>query len=227
MEDFTQNFHQNILHFKKGAIFVGLFRIDKESVMEIIAIAGQPREEIGKKGARSVRAENLIPCVMYGGDETVHFSTTLSEVKGLVYTPDFKVAEVEVGGKKYKCILKDLQLHPVKDSVQHIDFLRLIDGHPVKVEVPVRFRGVAAGVKAGGKLLQNLRKVKIKATPERLVDEMMLDVTSLELGQAIRVRNIDPKEGVEILTSPSVPVAVIEIPRALRSATTTAEKGKK
>ncbi len=193
--------------------------------MEIIAVNGQARPGLGKKVAKAVRNEGRIPCVLYGGDEVVHFSTTLNEVRGVVYTPDFKVAELSVNGKTYRAILKDVQWHPVSDSIMHIDFLRLVEGHPVKVEVPVRFKGVSPGVRAGGKLQQKLRRVQIKTTPEHLVTEISVDISKLELGQSIRVRDIVIEEpGIEIMSSPGVPVATIEIPRALRSATAAAEK---
>lgn len=186
--------------------------------MQVIEIKGQIRNDLGKKGAREARKQEMIPCVMYGAKEVVHFTTTPSAVKNLVYTPDFKVAEVEVDGKKFKCILKDKQFHPVTDAIQHLDFLMLIEGHPIKVEVPIRFKGVSPGVKSGGKLVQKLRTAKIKALPEKLVDEVTVDISKLEMGQSIRIREIEPGEGIEILNSPGVPIATIEIPRALRSA---------
>ncbi|MCB0569710.1 MAG: 50S ribosomal protein L25 [Phaeodactylibacter sp.] len=193
--------------------------------MEIVAVNGQKRVGLGKKETKAVRNEGLIPCVLYGGDEVVHFSTTLNDIRGVVYTPDFKIAELTVEGKAYRAILKDVQWHPVTDSIVHIDFLRLVEGNAIKVEVPLRFTGVSPGVRAGGKLQQKLRRVLIKTTPEHLISEMSVDISKLELGQSIRVRDIVVEEpGIEIMNSPGVPVATIEIPRALRSATAAAEK---
>ena len=192
--------------------------------MKTVAVNGTLRTELGKKGAGSVRRGELVPCVMYGGEEVIHFSATLGDLRHLVYTPDFKTAEVKVEGKSYRAILKEVQFHPVTDAVVHADFLRLIDGHPIKVELPVRFVGVAPGVKAGGKLLQLLRRVLVKATPENLIEELQVDVSKVQLGQSLRIRDIQLEKGIEILMSPSVPVVMIEIPRALRSATTLAEK---
>ncbi|HMO38991.1 MAG TPA: 50S ribosomal protein L25 [Saprospiraceae bacterium] len=186
--------------------------------MQVIAIKGQPRTDLGKRGANAARKQGMIPCVMYGGKEVVHFMTSPSEVRHLIYTPDFKLAEVEVDGKTFKCILKDKQFHPVNDEIRHLDFLILQDKHPVKVEIPIRFRGSSPGVKLGGKLQQNLRTVKIKTTPENLVDELTADISTLELGQSIRIRDMKPGEGIEILSAPGTPIATIEIPRALRSA---------
>ena len=194
--------------------------------MKNVVIKGELRTDLGKKGTKGVRAKGLIPCVIYGGDNPVHFSVQFSEIKDIIYTPDFKIANIEVGGESFRAILKSYQMHPVTEAVEHIDFLRLIDGHPVKVELPVRFYGVSPGVKLGGKLLQTLRKIKVKTTPQHLRDEILMDISSMELGQSIRVRDIKGIEGIEIMSSPGIPVATIEIPRALRSAAAAAEKGK-
>jgi large subunit ribosomal protein L25 len=198
--------------------------------MEAVVVSGQLRPGLGKKGTKAVRNEGRIPCVLYTKDEVVHFSTTGKDVKSIVYTPDFKVADIAIEGKTYRAILKDVQWHPLSDEIVHIDFMGLQPGHTIKVEVPLRFKGVSPGVKAGGKLQQKLRRIRIKTTPENMVDELSVNISSMELGQSIRVRDIIVEdEGVEILNSPGVPVATIEIPRALRSAAAAAEKaaGKK
>lgn len=194
--------------------------------MNVVAVQGQERGVLGKKASKSDRRSQIIPCVLYGGDQQVHFTTTEKEIKNLIYTGDFKLAELEIGGTKIKAIVKEVQFHPVSDKIIHIDFLRLIDGTPIKVEVPVRFRGTSPGVRIGGKLIQNLRKVKVKTLPKDLVDQVLIDISSLELGQSIRVRDIDANEGVEIMNAPGIPVATIEIPRAMRSAATAAAKAK-
>ncbi len=192
--------------------------------MEVIAVNGSNRAGLGKKHAKSVRREGKIPCVMYGGKEVIHFSVDFLNVRDLIYTPDFKLAEISLDGNTYKCILKDYQMHPVSEEILHIDFLRLVEGHTVKVNVPIRFKGTPAGVKEGGKLQQSLRRALIKTKPEYLVDELLVDVTSLTLGQSVRVRDIETNDNIELLNSPSVPVASVEIPRALRSASAAAEE---
>lgn len=194
--------------------------------MKTVAVNGKSRSELGKKGAGSIRREGLIPCVMYGAGEVIHFSALIGDLRHLIYTPDFKLAEVEVEGKKYRAILKEAQYHPVTDNVMHVDFLRLSEGTPIKVDLPVRFAGASPGVKAGGKLIKLIRRVSVKTTPEKLIDELQIDISNLDLGQSLRIRDIQTEDGVEILMSPSIPVAMIEIPRALRSATTAAEKAK-
>ncbi len=195
--------------------------------MNSIPFNGERRTDLGKKSSATLRRDGKIPCVLYGAKEVVHFYTTLSEVKNIIYTPDFKVAELNVDGAKYQCIVKDYQLHPLSNELVHIDFLNLVEGHPIKVEVPIRFKGASPGVKLGGKLLQSVRRVKIKTLPENLVDEVMVDISSLDLGQSLRVRDIETPKGVEIMNAPGIPVVLIEIPRALRSATAAAEKDTK
>lgn len=192
--------------------------------MEIVAISGKLRTEVGKKASAKLRKEGLIPCVMYDANQVVHFTADFKDVKKLIYTPKFKLAELEVDGEKYKCILKDYQMHPVTDEIMHIDFLHLLEGNPVKVEVPIQFTGTSPGVKSGGKLQRLVRRVKLKAFPNYLVDKVTLDISPLEMGQSIRIRDIEPMEGVEIMTSPGVPVAIVDVPRAMRSAQTAAEK---
>lgn len=191
--------------------------------MEIVAVKGQVRSDVGKKSSKAVRKEGLVPCVIYGTHDTKHFTIDPKAVKPLIYTPDFKLAEIELDGNTHKCIVKDIQFHPVTDEIVHLDFLSLSDGQKVKVEVPLKFEGVSPGMKLGGKLQQNLRRVKIKTTPEHLVDSLVLDISHLELGQAVRVRDIAEIEGIEIMSPPGTPIASIEIPRALRSATAAAE----
>jgi large subunit ribosomal protein L25 len=193
--------------------------------METIAFTGQPRTELGKKATREIRQAGNIPCVAYGGGDAVHFVVTPNDVKDLIYTPAFKLAEITVDGKAFKAFVKDLQFHPVTDEIEHIDFLRLVDGQPVKVDVPIRFKGVSPGVKNGGKLIQRLRRIRIKTLPENLVDEMQVDISKLKINESIRIRDIDQKlETIEIMNSPGVPVASVETPRALRSAAAAAAK---
>jgi large subunit ribosomal protein L25 len=179
--------------------------------MEVIKVNGVARPNVGKAATKVVRHSETIPCVLYGGKDNVHFTTTWSEVRHLIYTPDFKTSDLTIDGKTYKAILKEVQFHP-------IDFLQLTPGVPVKISVPLRLKGQSPGVKAGGKLVQSVRKVKIKCLPEALVDEMSADISLLELGQTIRARDVHAKEGIELMMAPSIPVAIIEIPRALRSA---------
>lgn len=192
--------------------------------MQSVQVSGEIRENLGKKSSKATRREGLVPAVLYGAGDPVHFTIKALDVRGLVYSPEFKLAELTLGGKEYRAIVKDYQFHPVTDALRHIDFLALIPGHAIKLQVPVSFVGVSPGVLVGGKLQVSVRRVKIKTTPENLVDKVVLDISQLELGSAIRVRDIDPMEGVEIMNPPGQPIASVEVPRALRSAATAEKK---
>ena len=152
--------------------------------MEVMTLNASTRKDLGKVATKAVRKSNLIPCVLYGGNELQHFTLAPLDLRTLVYSPEFKVVEINVDGQVHKCILKSVQYHPVTDSIMHIDFLRLIENHPIKIEVPISFEGVAHGLKAGGKLIKKMRKVKIKTLPENLIDKIVLDTTSMGLGQS-------------------------------------------
>lgn len=193
--------------------------------MVTVTINGAPRNAVGKAATKADRKSGLIPCVMYGRHEaTVHFTTTFPQIRDLVFSPDFKLAEINVDGKSYRCILKEIQYHPVTDEVTHIDFLELVDGRSIKVEVPLRFAGASPGVRAGGKFIQKLRTVKIKTKPENLVDEMKADVSKLRLGQSLRIRDISAVQGVEIINPPAIPIATVTVPRGLKGASAVEEE---
>ena len=185
--------------------------------MEVIQLNATARTGLGKTASKSARKDNLVPCVLYGGKEVKHFMVAPLDLRPLVYSPEFKVVEVTLDGQAHRCILKDVQFHPVTESILHIDFLRLQESHPVKVEIPIHFEGAAVGLKAGGKLIKKMRKVKIKTTPEHLIDKIILDTTNMELGQSQRIKDLAKSKGVEVLNDVNSPVASIEVPRALRT----------
>lgn len=186
--------------------------------MEIIALQGNPKEGSGKEGTKKIRNTGQVPAVMYksGGGEAIQFALNAPEVRHLVYTSKFKMAEITLNGTTHKCIVKDIQFHPVTDAVLHLDFLELVPGVKFKATVPLRFAGTAPGVKEGGKFIPRMRQINILTTPEKAVDEVSADISSMELGSTIRVRDITPIEGVEITNTAAVPIASIEIPRALK-----------
>ena len=186
--------------------------------MKSIAIQGTKRDDTGKKATKAVRRAGNIPCVIYGGKENIHFSTTKMSVRDLVYAADFKTVDVDVNGKTVKCVLKQTDFHPVTDEILHMDFIELVDTQPIKVELPIRFKGVAPGVKVGGKIIQKLRRAKVKTTPEHLVDELFVDISEMELGESVRVSQLEIGDGIEIMNAPGIPIASVEIPRALKSA---------
>ena len=192
--------------------------------MESVNITASGRSAMGKKPTKAIRREGLVPCVLYGGAEVKHFAAPEKAFKPLIFSPDFKVAEISIDGTSHKCILKASQFHPVGDHLMHLDFIELIPGQSVNAEVPVKCVGVSPGVKTGGKLVQKIRRVKIKTTPENLVDSLSVDISALELGFSVRVSDIITPEGIVIANAPAIPVASVETPRALKSAATAEAK---
>ncbi len=183
--------------------------------MKTITIEGQLRTETGKKAARQLRSQDLVPGVIYGGTQEVSFSAPVLAFKSLVYTPDFQLAEIKAGGKTYTCILKDIQFDKVTDELAHVDFLELVEGRPVIATIPLKFTGSAAGVKAGGKLITKMKALKIKTTPQYLRENIEVDLTNLELNENIRVEDV-VLDNFEILNSPRIPIASIVMTRQLK-----------
>jgi len=186
--------------------------------MEIVAIQGHPKSGSGKKESKKVRRTGHVPAVIYksGGGDALSFSINAPDVRPLVFTPKFKLAEITLDGKVHKAFVKDIQFHPVTEDVVHLDFLEMVPGMRFKATVPLRFTGQAPGVKEGGKFIPKLRQINIMTTPENVVDEVSADISTMELGSTIRVKDIFLPEGVEITNNGSIPIASIEIPRALR-----------
>jgi large subunit ribosomal protein L25 len=191
--------------------------------MKTIAIEGQLRSEIGKAGARTVRSKDQVPGVIYGGATTVHFAATQRTLKPLVYTPDFQIAEVTVDGKKYRCILKDLQFDKVTDALIHVDLLELVEGKSLLAKIPLRFTGTSIGVKNGGRFIVKLTSIKVKCTPEALRECLEVDITNLEIGKNLRVEDIQA-EGITLMQSMRIPVCSVVTTRALKQAEADAAK---
>ncbi|HQV79088.1 MAG TPA: 50S ribosomal protein L25 [Chitinophagales bacterium] len=191
--------------------------------MQTITISGKARQNVGKVATKADRAAGNIPCVMYAGNEVVHFTSTISELRGILYTPKFYKAIINIEGTTHEALLKDVQSHPITEEILHIDFHKLTPGAKVIVEIPIRIIGQSPGVKEGGKLLVKVRKVKVKAAPEDLKDAIDIDISELKLGQSFKVRDIKT-DGLEILNSPAIPLVSVEVTRALKSAATEAAK---
>jgi large subunit ribosomal protein L25 len=193
--------------------------------MNTIELQGQPRTDFGKKATEALRKEEKVPCVMYGGESSTHFSVEYKDLKNIVFTDKFTTVSVNVDGKTTTAILKDVDFHPTTDRILHVDFQELVEKTPVKVQIPVKLTGFAEGVKAGGKLELSLRKLAVKALPSQLVSEIELDITPLELGKSLKVRDL--KTDLEILNPPGIPIAKVIIPRSMRSAASKADDGGK
>jgi large subunit ribosomal protein L25 len=197
--------------------------------MEVFSIIAQKKDITGKKAVGRLRREGFTPCIMYGTGDPVPFVLTEPDYRHLVFSPNFQLVDITLEGKKYKCILKDIQFEPLTGAVRHMDFLMLEPGKKFKAKIPLRFKGVSPGVKLGGKFLALVRTINVLTTPEQVVNEIYADISGMDLGSTIRVRDIEVPAGVIVSNTLSTPIAAIEIPRALKSAQSAAanEGGKK
>ena len=184
--------------------------------MKTFDLEGKLRREVGKKSAKIARATDNVPCVLYGNSENVHFTVTQGAIRKLIYTPEVFVVNLTIDGKKKKAIIKELQFHPVKDTLMHVDFLEITDKKPVAMDIPVKLTGLAEGVKAGGKLNLQLRKLRVKGIYTDFPETITLDVTDLVLGKSIRVGDIK-LDNLEILSPKHAVVCQVKLTRAARS----------
>lgn len=185
--------------------------------MKVFELKGVQREATGKKATKALRATDSVPCVLYGGSENVHFQVTNSDLRKLIYTPNVYMVDLTVGDKKVKAIMKEIQFHPVKDNVLHIDFFEVTETKPIVVEIPVRLEGLAAGVRAGGKLVQDMRKLKVKGLWTNIPDVLTINVENVGLGKTIQVKDLS-FENIEIMNSSNIVVAAVKLTRAARGA---------
>lgn len=177
-------------------------------------MSGSRRANVGKKDAKALRVQDLVPCVLYGGAEQLSFSVATPEFKPLVFTPDVHTVELTIDGNVHKAILKELQLHPVTDRILHADFLEVGDGKTVTMSIPIKVVGNSAGVKAGGKLTKKMRKLKVRGPIEKMPSEITLDITALDLGQSVRAGEI-VLDGLTLLDSPALTAVTIKTSRAV------------
>ena len=191
--------------------------------MKSITIEGHLRTDHGKKAARQIRSQENVPAVIYGGAQEVNFYASAKAFKPLVYTGEFQIAEVTVDGKKYRCILKDLQFDKVTDALIHLDLLELVDDKKVVATLPLKFVGTSVGVKEGGKLVIKIKSLKVKALPKDLVETINVDITTLALNGNIRVEDVKAP-GLEIMNSPRIPIASVVMTRQLKQEEATAAK---
>lgn len=210
--------------------------------MKTFNLAAKPRTELGKKAAKALREQNLIPVVLNGGNivdlpytgtlkdgekvveigngkglVTTDLTVTAEAVRKLIYTPDIFAIELEIDGQKRMAVLKDIQFHPVKDTILHIDLLEVNDTKPVVVEVPVKLEGHAEGVKAGGKLSLSMKKLKVKAIYTNIPERLVINVDNLGLGKTLQVGDLH-FENLELMNAKNAVVCAVQLTRAARGA---------
>ncbi len=210
--------------------------------MKVFQLVAEPRTDLGKKATKALRVENKIPAVLNGGELvdlpyagtlkagekvveiangkgliTTDLVVSLDSIRKLVYTPDIFAIELTVNGEKKMAVLKDIQFHPVKDSILHIDFLEVNDKKPVTIEVPVKLEGHAEGVKAGGKLTLSMKKIKVKAVYTNIPERVVINVDNLGLGKSLQIGELN-FEGLELMNAKNAVVCAVQLTRAARGA---------
>ena len=183
--------------------------------MKTFELKGSEREGTGKKAAKAFRKESLVPCVLYGGDEVVHFTVTKEGIRKLIYSPEVFIVNLTVGAKVYVAILKDSQFHPVSDELLHADFMQIFKDKPVVLDIPIKLEGLAEGVKAGGKLSTDMRKLKVKGLYKDFPERLVINIENLGLGKTIQVGNLN-FDKLELLNSKDNVVAAVKLTRAAR-----------
>ncbi|MBD5209740.1 MAG: 50S ribosomal protein L25 [Bacteroidales bacterium] len=216
--------------------------------MQVFKLAAEPRTDLGKKAAKTLRSEGKIPVVLNGGTIvdlpyngtlnageklveiengkgmiTTDLTVTNEGVRKLVYTPDIFAVELDYNGTKKMAVLKEIQFHPVKDTILHMDFLEVNDTKPVVVEVPVKLEGHAEGVKAGGKLSLAMKKLKVRAIYTQIPERLVINVDNLGLGKTLQVGELS-FEGLELVNAKNAVVCAVQLTRAARGAQANAGK---
>ena len=182
--------------------------------MKSVSIKGIARVDLGKKFAKRLRKEQNVPCVIYGGnEEPIHFYAHENEFRKIVYTPNVYLIDVVVGEKTFKTVMGDIQFHPVTDKIVHIDFLRIFDDQFVKINVPVNIIGNSIGVRNGGRLAVNMRRLLIEALPGDLPETIEIDITSLRIGTSIRVHELS-RDNIKFLNNTDDVIVAVKTARA-------------
>ena len=185
--------------------------------MKTFQLSGTERKELGKKATRELRKQNQVPCNIYGLDKNINFVVDANAVRKLIYTPEIFVVELTIDGETQMAIMKEIQFHPVSDKILHMDFLAVSKEKPVEMEVPVALEGHAEGVKAGGKLTLQMRKLRVKAIYDQIPEKLVINVDNLGLGKTMQVGALH-FEGLEVMNAKNAVVCAVQLTRAARGA---------
>ena len=194
--------------------------------MKSITIKGSQRESVGKAASKALRNAGQVPCVLYGGDNVLHFSAPELAFKNIVYTPNVYTAAIELNGKTYNAILQDIQFDPVSDKIIHIDFYQLQKDKEITIEVPIQIEGTSPGIMAGGTLRIVNRKLKVKALPDNLPDFVRVDISGLEMGNKLYITKL-AQDNYKIMHPDNTVVCQVRVSRAAMKAAQDAAKAEK
>ena len=194
--------------------------------MKTILLKGELRDGLGSGSSKQLRNEGKVPCVMYGLGENLNFAVYSADFKNLVYTPNVYKVRIDVAGKSYEAVLQEIQFHPVSDAIIHVDFLAVAADKPVVMEIPVKVVGNSPGVRAGGKLVKKINKLKVRGLIANLPDYIDVSIDTLEIGQSAKVKDLTVT-GFDILDAKENAILTVKTTRALMQASADAASGKK
>lgn len=184
--------------------------------MKTVSMSGSLRENVGKKDAKKHRREGKVPCVLYGGEEQIHFAVPEKDFKHVIFTPNAYLITLDIGGKSFTAVLKDVQYHPVSDQILHVDFMQVFEDKPVAIAVPLKFTGTSKGILRGGRLVKKYRKLYIKALAKDLPDEIVVDITKLNINDSIKIMELE-RPNIEFLDPKSSIVVAVKTQRVVVS----------
>ncbi len=190
--------------------------------MKSVSISGSLRENVGKKDARAQRSQGMIPCVIYGGKDQKMFVVDERQFKDLLYTPEVKYAEVNINGDVRKAIVQETQFHAITDKLMHVDFLEVVDGKPITIEIPLKISGTSPGVLKGGMLKKRVRKLKVRGLLENIPEEIVSDISNLEINDMTKIGDVHI-DNLEIVDNPNK--VIIQVVPTRGSATAATEEG--
>ncbi len=170
--------------------------------MKSVSISGSLRENVGKKDAKAQRNKGMIPCVIYGGKDQKMFVVDEREFKNLLYTPEVRYAEVNINGDVRKAIVQETQFHAITDKLMHVDFLEVVDGKPITIDLPFKVKGTSPGVLKGGMLKKRVRKLKVRGLLENIPEEIVADISNLEINDMTKIADIHI-DNLEIVDNPN------------------------
>ena len=186
--------------------------------MKTTEIVGFKREELGTRSSKALRADGNVPCVLYGGEENINFHAPMYLFRDLLYTPEVYEVKLNVEGVEKNCVLKDAQFHPVSETILHVDFFEIFADKEVEMNIPVKLVGAAPGAQVGGQVYIKTKKLKVVGLPGNLPDYVEVDISTLDLGDSKKVKEVEVAGEYKIVTNPSVSIVSIIIPRALKAA---------
>jgi large subunit ribosomal protein L25 len=183
--------------------------------MKIIEIKGSIRKDLGKKSSGKIRKEGNVPCVMYGGEQNIHFYAHENSFRNLIYTPDAHLVNLDIEGKTHRAFMKDVQFHPVTDRIEHVDFIEVFENKPIVISLPVKITGESVGVKAGGKLRIKKRHLKVKGYAYDIPEFLPIDISDVKINQSVKVGDLS-YDKIELLDQKIITILSVATSRVVQ-----------